>query len=382
MPTYEYRCRKCGHEVEVVQSFTDDPLTTCDVCAGELRKVFSPVGISFKGSGFYKTDSRASSSSTKAAKADGAAAKSESTGDTKAETKTESRRASRRRASRPRASRRPRARRARRRSRRRPRPRSRWPSEAKADVGVIGGSGFYEFLDDVDDVEVDTPYGAPSGPVAIGTVGGRRVAFIPRHGRRHQFPPHKVPYRANAWALKELGVRAMLGPFAAGSLTAAIHPGEFVVVDQLVDRTWGRPDTFYDSFADGAMHVSLADPYDDGLRRRCWPLPAELGITVHDGGTVVVIQGPRFSTRAESRWYGQAGWHVIGMTQYPEAALAKELGLPYAGRGAGHRPRRRARRCRRHRARHPGAGLRVHGGQRAPGPRPAGRGHPRPSPFT
>ena len=201
----------------------------------------------------------------------------------------------------------------------------------RADVGVIGGSGFYAFLDDVEDVELDTPHGPPSGPVAIGTVGGRRVAFIPRHGRRHQYPPHKVPYRANAWALKELGVRAMLGPFAAGSLTPAIHPGEFVVVDQLVDRTWGRPDTFFDSFEDGAQHVSFADPYDDGLRGALLTAARRLGITVHDGGTVVVVQGPRFSTRAESRWYASAGWEVIGMTQYPEAALAKELGVPYAG---------------------------------------------------
>ncbi|MGH9185088.1 MAG: S-methyl-5'-thioadenosine phosphorylase [Acidimicrobiales bacterium] len=202
---------------------------------------------------------------------------------------------------------------------------------ASADVGVFGGSGFYDFLDDVEEVELDTPHGPPAAAITIGEVGGRRVAFLARHGRRHQFPPHKVPYKANAWAMKELGVQAVLGPFAAGSLSPDVHPGEFVVVDQLVDRTWGRGDTFFDSFTDGPRHVSLADPYDEGLRAVLVHTARSAGITVHDGGTVVVIQGPRFSTKAESRWFRAAGWQVIGMTQYPEAALARELDLPYAG---------------------------------------------------
>jgi len=201
----------------------------------------------------------------------------------------------------------------------------------RADVGVFGGSGFYEFLDDVEAHEVSTPFGAPAAPVTIGTLGDLRVAFIPRHGRTHEFPPHRVPYRANVAAMRDLGVRALLAPFAAGSLQPTIHPGEFVVVDQFVDRTSGRAETFYDTFDDGPTHVSLADPYDEGLRAELVAAADELGIKVHDGGTVVVVQGPRFSTRAESAWYRTQGWHVINMTQHPEAALACEAGIPYAG---------------------------------------------------
>jgi len=203
-------------------------------------------------------------------------------------------------------------------------------TEALADVGVFGGSGFYSFLDDAVEHAVDTQFGAPASPVTIGTVAGVRVAFLPRHGAHHELPPHKVDYRANVAAMQELGVRALLGPFAAGSLQPTIHPGDFVVVDQLVDRTWGRADTFFDSFADGPQHVSFADPYDEALRRVLIDTARSLGITVHDGGTVVVIQGPRFATRAESAWYRGQGWHVINMTQYPEAALAREAGIPYA----------------------------------------------------
>ena len=200
-----------------------------------------------------------------------------------------------------------------------------------ADVGVFGGSGFYEFLDDVEEHQIGTPYGAPAAPVTIGALDGVRVAFIPRHGRAHEFPPHAVPYRANVAAMRDLGVRALLAPFAAGSLQPTIHPGDFVVVDQFVDRTSGRPETFYDTFDNGPTHVSLADPYDAGLRAELVAAADEQGITVHDGGTVVVVQGPRFSTRAESAWYRAQGWHVINMTQHPEAALACEAGIPYAG---------------------------------------------------
>jgi 5'-methylthioadenosine phosphorylase len=200
-----------------------------------------------------------------------------------------------------------------------------------ADVGVFGGSGFYAFLDEVTEHDLSTPWGVPSAPVSVGSVGGRRVAFLPRHGRRHELPPHAVNYRANVWAMQELGVRALVGPFACGSLQPEIHPGELVVVDQLVDRTWGRKDTYYDAFEDGPRHVSLADPYDDGLRTVVLDTAREQGVTAHDGGTVVVIQGPRFSTRAESRWFRQAGFAVVGMTQYPEVALAAEAGIPYVG---------------------------------------------------
>jgi 5'-methylthioadenosine phosphorylase len=199
---------------------------------------------------------------------------------------------------------------------------------AAAGVGVIGGSGFYEFLSDVTEVDVDTPFGKPSAPVAVGEIGGRRVAFLPRHGQRHEFPPHRVNFRANVWALHHVGVRAIVGSYAAGSLQPHIHPGEFVVCDQLVDRTWGRPDTYFDG--PEVRHVSIADPYDDDVREVLVAAGRDQGITVHDRGTVVVIQGPRFATRAESVWYRAQGWEVISMTQYPEAALARELEVPYA----------------------------------------------------
>jgi 5'-methylthioadenosine phosphorylase len=199
---------------------------------------------------------------------------------------------------------------------------------SRADVGVFGGSGFSSFLDDVDTVDVDTPYGAPSGPVTIGTIGDRRVAFLPRHGRRHELPPHRINYRANVWAMRELGVRAIVAPCAAGSLQSHIHPGELVVVDQLVDRTSGRADTFFDG--PEVHHVAFAEPYAVGLRAVLVATAAELGLPTHDGGTMVVVQGPRFSTRAESRWFGSMGWEVINMTGYPEAVLAAEIAIPYA----------------------------------------------------
>lgn len=203
----------------------------------------------------------------------------------------------------------------------------------QADVGVFGGSGFYAFLDDVAEHHVTTPYGEPSAPVTIGRLGNVRVAFIPRHGRAHELPPHRVNYRANVAAMRDLGVRALLAPFAAGSLQPEVRPGDFVVVDQFVDRTSGRVDTFHDRFDAGPLQASMADPYDERLRREFVRAATECGVTVHDGGTVVVVQGPRFSTRAESAWFRNQGWEVINMTQYPEAALAVEAGLPYAGIG-------------------------------------------------
>jgi 5'-methylthioadenosine phosphorylase len=201
-------------------------------------------------------------------------------------------------------------------------------AERQADVGIFGGSGFYAFLDDVTETEVDTPFGPPSAPVAVGRIGDVRVAFLPRHGKQHQLPPHRVNFRANVWAMKETGVAGIVGSFAAGSLQPDIHPGDFVVVDQVVDRTWGRPDTFFDG--PEVRHVTFADPYDDRLRAVLVDAGRERGTTVHDGGTVVVIQGPRFATRAESKWYRAQGWQVISMTQYPEAVLPKELDIPYA----------------------------------------------------
>jgi 5'-methylthioadenosine phosphorylase len=198
----------------------------------------------------------------------------------------------------------------------------------EVDVGVFGGSGFYSFLADVDEVEVATPYGPPSAPVTIGEVGGKRVAFLPRHGVNHELPPAQINYRANVWAMKELGVRRIIGPNASGALKAELELGEFVVCDQFVDRTHGRNDTFYEG--PETTHVSAADPYCPELRGILVETARELGIPVRDGGTVVVVQGPRFSTRAESKWFQDAGWDVINMTAYPEGYLARELQLCYA----------------------------------------------------
>lgn len=198
----------------------------------------------------------------------------------------------------------------------------------RADVGVIGGSGLYSLLDDVTEVQVDTPYGPPSAPITIGEVGGRRVAFLPRHGVDHSLPPHLVPFRANVWALHHVGVRAIFGPCASGSLQPDIHPAEFVVLDQVFDRTYGRATSYFDG--PEIHHVSFADPYHPVLRTALIEGCRAEGVTVHESGTVVVINGPRFSTRAESRWYTAQGWHVVNMTQMPEAVLAAELEVPYA----------------------------------------------------
>ncbi len=199
--------------------------------------------------------------------------------------------------------------------------------EPYAEIAVIGGSGLYRLFEDPVVVTPETPYGEVSGPITVGDLGGRAVAFLPRHGVDHQIAPDRINSRANLWALRSLGARRVIGPCAVGSLQPDLVPGDFVVLDQLVDRTWGRADTF----ADGKQvdHVAFADPY-------C----PEIAATIHGAagddrvrptGTVVVIQGPRFSTRAESRWFRAAGWHVVNMTQYPEAYLARELGLCYAG---------------------------------------------------
>ncbi|MEV6095042.1 S-methyl-5'-thioadenosine phosphorylase [Nocardia sp. NPDC051981] len=199
--------------------------------------------------------------------------------------------------------------------------------DPRATLAIIGGSGFYDFFgDDATTVEVETPYGAPSAPITIGQVEGRAVAFVPRHGRKHEFSPHTVPYRANMWALRSLGVRRIFGPCAVGSLRADWGPGTVSVPDQLVDRTSGRAQTFYDT---GGVHVAFADPYCEELRSSAiGALGDEL--PAHDHGTMVVVEGPRFSTRAESRWYAGQGWALVNMTGHPEAVLARELEMCYA----------------------------------------------------
>ena len=198
--------------------------------------------------------------------------------------------------------------------------------DVRAEIGVIGGSGLYEFLDDAEEVRTGTPFGPPSDAIVVGEVAGRRVAFLPRHGRGHQYPPHRIPYRANMWALRSLGVRQVLAPSAVGSLTAEFGPGTLAVPDQLVDRTTGRAQTYFD---EGAVHVPFADPYCPRGRAHAAAVAREAGWEPLDRATLVIIDGPRFSTRAESQWYAGRGWTLIGMTGHPEAVLARELALCY-----------------------------------------------------
>ncbi|MET9569728.1 S-methyl-5'-thioadenosine phosphorylase [Streptomyces virginiae] len=204
-----------------------------------------------------------------------------------------------------------------------------------AEIGVIGGSGFYSFLEDVSEVQVETPYGPPSDSLYVGELAGRSVAFLPRHGRSHTVPPHRINYRANLWALRSVGVRQVLGPCAVGGLRAEYGPGTLLVPDQLVDRTQSRAQTFFDGvpLPDGSVpnvvHTTFADPYCPVGRSVAVAAARGRDWEPVDGGTMVVVEGPRFSTRAESRWYASAGWSVIGMTGHPEAVLARELGLCY-----------------------------------------------------
>jgi 5'-methylthioadenosine phosphorylase len=194
-----------------------------------------------------------------------------------------------------------------------------------ADIGVFGGSGFYSLLEGVREVKVDTPYGSPSDALFVAEVSGRKVAFLPRHSRHHNIPPHMINYRANVWAMRSAGCKCIISPCAAGSLQEHVAPGDFVVCDQFVDRTNNRRDTFYDGPI--VAHVSAANPYQPLLRQLAIQAIRDNGITCHERGTVVVIQGPRFSTTSESKWFHDAGWEVINMTQYPEAYLCSELGM-------------------------------------------------------
>jgi 5'-methylthioadenosine phosphorylase len=191
-------------------------------------------------------------------------------------------------------------------------------------VGVIGGSGFYSLLDDADQQHVETPYGPPSGAISVGQLAGRPVAFVPRHGADHRFAPHVVPYRANLWALRSLGATQVVSLSAVGSLRADCPAGTLVVPDQLADRTHGREHTYFGAGL-GVGHAPFADPFC--ARGRAVAVAAQPRPV--DGGTLVVVNGPRFSTRAESVEYQRHGWSIIGMTAMPEAGLARELGLCY-----------------------------------------------------
>lgn len=197
----------------------------------------------------------------------------------------------------------------------------------QAEIGIIGGSGFYDLASSLREIKVETPYGPPSDKIALGKISGKKVAFLPRHNKDHLVPPHQINYRANIWALKQLGVTRILTSHAVGSLQKEIKPGDFVVLDQFVDRTRGRVDTFYDGQI--ATHVSTAFPYCPQLRKLAIKVAKEMKLPFHQKGTVVVIQGPRFSTAAESIWFTKMGWEVINMTEYPEITLAKEKEICY-----------------------------------------------------
>ena len=195
----------------------------------------------------------------------------------------------------------------------------------KADIGVFGGSGFYSFLKDVEEVKIDTPYGPTSDSVFISQIGPHKVAFMPRHGRNHSIPPHLVNYRANVWAMKHLGCKRVICPCAAGSLQKDIEPGHFVLADQFVDWTDGRKNTFFEG--PHVQHPSPVDTYCPQLRALAGSIAKELNIPIHTSGTIVIINGPRFSTLAESKFFTQQGWKVVGMTSFPENYLVKELNM-------------------------------------------------------
>ena len=195
-----------------------------------------------------------------------------------------------------------------------------------ATIGIFGGSGFYSFLEDFKEYAIETPYGKTSDKIAVGKVAGKNVAFMPRHGKEHTITPEQVNYRANIWAMKHIGCKHIISPCAAGSLQKEIKPGDIVFCDQFVDWTFGkRKDTFYEGPI--VTHVSGAEVYCPKMRELAINAAEKLGLSYHKNGTVVVINGPRFSSKAESKFFTSQGWHVINMTQYPESYLAKELDM-------------------------------------------------------
>lgn len=213
----------------------------------------------------------------------------------------------------------------------------------RVDVAVIGGSGLYSLFPEgeSESFQVDTPYGPTSSPVTVGTLGGRRVAFLTRHGSGHSVPPHRIGYRANVWALASLGAKAIVSSSAVGGVHPDYAPGTFVVTDQFIDRTWGRADTFFEGAvfegavfegsgeggAGSVQHLAAADPFDPVLCAAAVEALTAEGVPFRATGTCVVIQGPRFSTRAESLWYRAAGAHTVNMTMAPEVPLAAELNI-------------------------------------------------------
>lgn len=197
-----------------------------------------------------------------------------------------------------------------------------------AEIGIIGGSGVYHLIDSARELTVQTPYGATSDVISVGEIAGKRCAFLPRHGRRHSLPPHRIPNRANIYALKELGVTQIIATAAVGALSAQHHVGQFVFADQLVDFTRGcREDTFYDGPI--TTHIGFSYPYCPQMRAAAGQAAELLKLDYSATATLVVTHGPRFSTKAESDFFAAQGWHLENMTQYPEAVLARELTLSY-----------------------------------------------------
>lgn len=197
-----------------------------------------------------------------------------------------------------------------------------------AEIGIIGGSGFYEFFDrKAEEVEIKTKFGKPSDKITIGNLFGKKVAFLPRHGKKHHLPPHRIPYRANISAFQKLGVKRIIAPSAVGSIKTKIKQGDFVVCDQFIDRTKEREDTFFNG--PKVAHIESAYPYCQELRKITIEQGKKIKLKIHPKGTVVVIEGPRFSTLSESLWFSKMGWDLVNMTQYPEIVLAQELGICY-----------------------------------------------------
>lgn len=204
-------------------------------------------------------------------------------------------------------------------------------NEDEAEIGIIGGSGFYDLAAELKEIKVETPYGPPSDRIALGEISGRKIAFLPRHNKGHDVPPHLINYRANIWALKSLGVSRILTSHAVGSLQKSYGPGDLVIVDQFVDRTKTRKDTFYDGPI--ATHVSTAYPYCPQIHDLAIKEMSTMKLKFHRTGTMVIIEGPRFSTAAESFWFTKMGWQTVNMTGYPEVVLAREKEICYTAIG-------------------------------------------------
>lgn len=202
------------------------------------------------------------------------------------------------------------------------------PDSKPIKIGIIGGSGFYDFFgDNSREIEVETEFGKPSDKITVGEISGKEIYFLPRHGKNHNFPPHKIPYRANIKAMKDLGVDIIIAPSAVGSLRTEMKPGDFVICDQFVNRTSKREDTFFDG--PSVAHIEGAYPFCPELRKIAIEQGQKLNLPLHSKGIAVVVEGPRFSTLAESLFFSKMGWDLVNMTQYPEVALASELGICY-----------------------------------------------------